>query len=198
MIADRQPRIFLVDDEPVVCKAISQTLEELNAVVTCFTRPGDCLAAVTSEECDLVISDLNMPEMDGITLLKAIKQVCPLLPVLMVTGYGDVPMAVKAVKAGALDFIEKPLDETTFLPLVQNTLSTYASSDHVSIRPLTSTERKILEMIVDGKGNKEIAYQLTCSVRTVENHRYRLMHKLKVDSTAALVRTALLTKLVAC
>jgi two-component system, LuxR family, response regulator FixJ len=137
-----------------------------------------------------------MPEMDGIELLKAVKQFIPQLPVLLITGYGEIPLAVKAVKAGALDFVEKPLDEETFLPMVKTALEQSLMARSSGSQSLTKTERKILEFVVDGKVNKEIAQILECSTRTVENHRYRMMHKLGVESTACLVRKALTVGLV--
>ncbi len=188
--------IFLVDDEPLVCKAINQTLGELPCKVRTFTRARDCLDAIRLAKCDLLITDVSMPEMDGIELLKAVKQLNPHLPVLLITGYGEIPLAVKAVKAGAFDFIEKPLDEETFLPMVQAALEQSFSARSSGGAALTKTEQKVLELIVDGKVNKEIAQILECSTRTVENHRYRMMRKLEVESTASLVRKALTAGLV--
>jgi len=187
----RKHVIFFVDDEPGIGKAVSQTLVGLDCEVICFTHALDCLEAIRENACDLVITDINMPDMDGIELLKAIKQIRPLLPVLIVTGYGDIPIAVKAVKAGAIDFLEKPLDENTFIPVVAAALKQSDRNDNMTGQSLTPTEKKILQLVVDGRGNKEIAYRLQCSIRTVENHRYRLMRKLNVDSTAGLVKVAI-------
>ncbi|NLE29524.1 MAG: DNA-binding response regulator, partial [Phycisphaerae bacterium] len=114
-----------------------------------------------------------------------------LLPVLVITGFGEIPAAVQAVKAGALDYLEKPLDEATFLPIVDNALKLHETKENKLNQLLTKTERKILKFVVEGKGNKEIAQLLNCSVRTIENHRYRMTRKLNVDSTASLVRTAI-------
>jgi FixJ family two-component response regulator len=183
--------IYFVDDEPAVCKAVKQTLETLNCRVICFSNAEDCLRSIEMGMCDLLISDVNMPGMDGVELLRMVKRVRPMLPVLLVTGYGDIPVAVKAVKAGAMDFIEKPLDENTFLPVVKRALEEHERKSSLIIKPLTKTERKILQLVVDGKGNKEIANMLTCSVRTVENHRYRISKKMNVDSTASMVRLAI-------
>jgi two-component system, LuxR family, response regulator FixJ len=187
----RKPMIFLVDDEPAVCKAIAQTLEEVGYRVRLFLKAGECLRVLEKRSCDLLIADVNMPEMDGIELLKAVKLLRPLLPVLLITGYGDIPIAVKAVKAGAYDFVEKPLDEETFIPLVKEAIMKCAKKNAFTGKPLTKTEKKILQLVVDGMGNKQIASTLECSVRTVENHRYRISKKLNVDSTASLVRLSL-------
>jgi FixJ family two-component response regulator len=187
----RRSVVIFVDDEPAVCKAVKQTLETLNCRVLCYSNAADCLRAIETGNCDLLISDVNMPGMDGVELLKAVKRLRPMVPVLLVTGYGDIPVAVKAVKAGAMDFIEKPLDEATFIPVVKRALEEHEKRNSMINKPLTRTEKKILQLVVDGKGNKEIANLLTCSVRTVENHRYRISKKMNVDSTASMVRLAI-------
>jgi two-component system response regulator TtrR len=189
--SDKPASVFLVDDEPFLCKALRQTLLEIPCTVRSFFRARECLDALQKAPCDLLITDVSMPEMDGIELLKAVKEVRPQLPVLLITGYGEIPIAVKAVKAGAYDFIEKPLDEDTLLPIVRAALKQNLSIPSSEEKPLTKTELRILELIVEGNGNKEIARILGCSTRTVENHRYRMMCKLNVNSTASLVRTAL-------
>jgi two-component system, LuxR family, response regulator FixJ len=182
--------IFLVDDEPAVRSAVSQTLASIGCQVVPFSSADGCLAALLNEECDLLISDISMPGMNGLDLLKAVKKLRPALPVLLITGYGDIPTAVRAVKAGAYDFVEKPLDEETFLPLVQKALAQPVAMLEGS-QMLTAAERRILELIAAGKSNKEIAYILGRSVRTVENHRYRLTQKLHADSAADLVKAAI-------
>ena len=106
--------IFLVDDEPNVCQVIAATLEQSGLDVSCFENAMDCLESLKSKRCDLLIADLRMPEMDGMELTREIKRRSPWTPVLILTGYGDVPTAVKAIKAGAVDFIEKSLDKESF------------------------------------------------------------------------------------
>jgi FixJ family two-component response regulator len=187
----RSKIVFFVDDEPAIGKAVSITLQELPCRVTCFTNAPDCIEALKTQDCDLLITDVNMPGMNGIELLKQAKIIRPLMPVLIITGFGEIPVAVQAVKAGALDYIEKPLDETTFLPVVEAALKLHEAKENNLGKILTRTEKKILQLVVEGKGNKEIAHLLGCSVRTVENHRYRMTRKLNVDSTASLVRIAI-------
>jgi two-component system, LuxR family, response regulator FixJ len=194
--SDKPLCIFVVDDELFICKALRQSLTEHSYLVRTFCRAQECLEALRGADCDLLITDVSMPEMDGIELLRETKKIKPYLPVLLITGYGEIPIAVKAVKAGAFDFIEKPLDEETLLPIVQAALKQNPSAFSPEGQPLTKSEQRILSLIVDGNGNKEIAHILGCSTRTVENHRYRMMCKLKVNSTASLVRTALTAGLV--
>jgi FixJ family two-component response regulator len=131
-----------------------------------------------------------MPDMDGIELLTETKRIAPWLPVLVITGYGDVPMAVRALKAGALDFIEKPLNRKRFLSAVEAALQRSAPLDRLLGKALTRVEMRILQLILDGKSNRDIAEMFHRSLRTIEVHRNRLMRKLGVSSVVALVRRA--------
>ena len=183
--------IFFVDDEPNVRKVVAKTLERLGAEVTCFARASDCLEQLGPKTCDLLITDVKMPDMDGITLLTEAKRIAPWLPVLVVTGYGDVPLAVKAMRIGATDFIEKPLHKETLLRKVEPILRQNTPTDPYRGRPPTRTELKVLKMIIAGKSNKEVAQLLGRSVRTVEDHRNHIMRKLGVHNVIELVERAI-------
>ncbi len=188
--------IFFVDDEPKVRGVVGGTLEELGSTVSCFARAADCLEQLGSKRCDLLITDVKMPEMDGMELLAKAKRLAPWLPILVITGYGDIPMAVAAIKAGAVDFIEKPLDKKSFLWKVKSILQQSTFDDSYKGKPLTESEMKVLKLIIDGKSNKEIAYLLHRSVRTIEVHRSHLMRKLDVDNVVDLVKRAAMMGLV--
>lgn len=184
--------IFFVDDEPQVRKAVSKTLSQLdNCRVVCLVDAESCLTELRRIKCSMVIADVNMPDMDGIELLKRIRELRPQMPILIITGYGDVPMAVKAFKAGAIDFIEKPLNEETLLPAVKNALDKLPPDDTPDINLLTKSEIRILKQIGTGKRNKQIAIDIGRSVRTIENHRHRLMHKLGVRNAVELTKVAI-------
>jgi len=183
-------RIFFVDDEAGVRRAVAKTLERMGSKVICFARAADCLEQLRSKRCDLLITDVKMPGMNGIQLLTEAKRVAPWLPVLVITGYGDVPMAVQALKAGALDFIEKPLDRERFLSAVEEALQRNIPLDRLLGKALTRMEIATLHLVLEGKNNREIAELLHRSVRTIEVHRNRLMRKLGVNNIAALVRRA--------
>lgn len=192
MEATKEKKIFFVDDEPAVRKAVGQTLAQLdNCSVLCFADAESCIRAVSRKECDLVITDISMPGTDGLKLLEQIKQIRPKLPVILVTGYGDVSTAVKGLKGGAIDFIEKPLNEETFLPVIKEALKTTDHKLEPGLAKLTRAEINVLKHIISGKSNKRIAAELERSVRTVENHRHRLMKKLKATNAAELVRKAI-------
>lgn len=188
-----RPRICFVDDEPAVRKIVRLTLEEqLACRVTCFERAEDCLQALRDDQtsCLLLITDVKMPGMDGLTLLRQVRQVRPFLPILIITGHGDVPMAVEALKAGAVDFVQKPLNETVLVPVVESALKQSLASEWSS-KPLTQSETRVLQLIADGRSNREIATELHRSVRTIERHRYQLMHKLNVSTPAGLTKVAM-------
>ena len=192
METTKEKKIFFVDDEPAVQKAVAQTLAQLdNCSVSCFGDAENCMRAVNRQECDLVITDISMPGTDGLKLLEQIKQIRPKLPVILVTGYGDVSTAVKGIKGGAIDFIEKPLNEETFLPVIREALKTTDYKLEPDLAKLTKAEINILRRVINGKSNKQIAAELRRSVRTVENHRHRLMKKVNANNAAELVRKAI-------
>lgn len=182
--------VFVVDDEPRVCEAIRETLEAPGIKVTCFNNGIECIEQLGRHKCDLLITDLKMPQMDGVELLTKARAMAPWLPVLMITGYGDIPTAVNAVKAGVVDFIEKPLVKKSFVRQVKSLLQEGASLNAHVGTPLTRGETRVLKLIVDGKSNKDIANLLHRSVRTVEVHRSRVMEKLGVENIIDLVKRA--------
>ena len=158
--------------------------------VSCFARAADCLEQLHPGECDLLITDVKMPGMDGIELLKKAKRIVPWLQVLVITGYGDVPMAVRAMKAGASNFIEKPLDRRGFLSTVESILKKDALSQPLLDALLTPTEMKVLRFILDGKSNRDMANLFHRHIRTIEFHRRNIYHKLGVDNLLDLIRRA--------
>ena len=185
-----EQHVFFVDDEPKVRKVVGRTLEQLGSKVSCFASAADCLEQLRSQTCDLLITDVKMPEMDGIELVCRAKRVVPWLPILVVTGYADIPLAVRAIKAGALDFIEKPLERRSFLATVELMLKQSSSDDHLLGKAVSKAEKKVLRLLLDGKSNKEIAYILHRSIRTIEDHHLHIMRKLGVDNLVDLVKRA--------
>jgi FixJ family two-component response regulator len=182
--------VFVVDDEPRVCEAIRETLEAPSVKITCFNSGLECLMQLGKHKCDLLITDLKMPQMDGVELLTKARAIAPWLPVLMITGYGDIPTAIKAIKAGVVDFIEKPLVKKSFVRQVKSLLQESVSLNAHVGTPLTRGETRVLKLIVDGRSNKDIANLLHRSVRTVEVHRSRVMEKLDVENIIDLVKRA--------
>ncbi|MEM7044959.1 MAG: response regulator, partial [Pseudomonadota bacterium] len=145
------------------------------------------------------LMDVRMPGKDGLTLLSELGEDAVSLPIIVMTGHGDVPMAVKAMKLGARDFIEKPFDTNLLLGAIRSALQPASGKQQPSIDPalaehidrLTPREREVLEHLVAGRSNKEVGLELGISPRTVEIHRARLMEKMAADSLAHLVRMAI-------
>ena len=187
--------IFFVDDKPKVRKMVGMTLEEAGLKVSCFASGSECLKQLRSQECDLLITDVKMPEMDGIELLTEVKRIIPSLPVLVITGYGDIPMAVNALKMGASDFIEKPLDRQSFLSTVDSALKRNTQPHRLVGDVLTKTEMEVLHLILEGKSTKEIAKLRHRSVRTIEDHRSRIMRKIGVNNLVDLVKQTAIVRL---
>ncbi len=192
MTVDEQ-HIFFVDDEPAVQKSVAKTLRWLRCKVTCFSNAGECLERLRTDGCDLLITDVKMPGMDGMELVRRARAVDSWLPVLVITGYGDIPMAVKAVKAGATDFIEKPLQRESFLAAAQTALRQNSLRNFLQGKSLTKREQVVLRLILQGRNNREIAEMLHRSLRTIEDHRQHIMRKLKVDNIVELVKQAVVT-----
>jgi two-component system response regulator FixJ len=182
--------VYVVDDEPRVLAVLRKTLERTGLTVRCFSGADGCLAGLEGDSCDLLITDVKMPGKDGVELLTEVKRRLPWLPVLVITGFGDVPIAVKALKAGAVDFIEKPLDRDSFLETVQILLARNTAGSVLHGRSLTRMEMKILRHVLEGKNNREIADALHRSCRTVEVHRRHIMRKLCAKNIVELLRQA--------
>lgn len=190
MAQPSKAHIFIVDDDPCIRDAISIFLVRAGFECSSFSGADHCLSLLRTHKCDLLITDVRMPVKDGIELLIEARSILPWLPVLIITGYADVPLSVKAFKAGATDFAEKPLDWDRFLATVRSILSEAELSDALVGKPLTRTETIVLRLILEGRSNKEIAHILSRSTRTVEVHRSHIMHKLNVNNVVELVKRA--------
>ena len=158
------------------------------------TIPKQSDARVSPRRC--VILDVRMPDLSGLQVQEQLQALALELPVIFVTAHGDVPMAVEAIKRGAYDFIEKPFDDVTLVARVETALShsetTSAKSNEIEatralVDSLTVRERQIMDLVIEGKLNKTIAYDLDISIKTVEAHRARVMEKLEAKSLAQLV-----------
>jgi two-component system, LuxR family, response regulator FixJ len=188
-------RVFVVDDDECIRAAVCATLKRARYDCTCFPDVAGCLEELRSqshdlaEGCDLLITDVKMPGKGGLDLLEEIRTTFPWIPVIMMTAYGSIPMSVQAVKTGAFDFIEKPVDGTKLVGIVEAALLKKAElHDPLIGKPLTRKERIVLCLILEGISNKRIAYILERSERTIEVHRSRVMRKLGVDNLVDLVK----------
>lgn len=189
--------VFIVDDDQAVRESLEDLLDSVGINTRVFTSALDFLAAYSSDEPGCLVLDVRMPGMSGLELQQELNRQEIPLPVIILTGHGDVPMAVQAMKQGALDFIQKPFRDQDLLDQINHALhcssGQCAKQHHIEeikqrIQTLTRREHQIMQMIVAGKANKVIAIELDLSQRTVEVHRANVMHKLQVCSVADLVR----------
>jgi two-component system response regulator FixJ len=191
--------VLIVDDDPDVRESLWALLDAAGHSVRSYGSAKALLADdVSSGAC--LIADIRMPEMDGLELQQEIVRRGLVLPVIIVTGHGDVPLAVRAMKAGAIDFIEKPFSAATILESVARAIalssrarsrSAEAKSAQEALALLTPRERDVFDQIVAGRPNKIAAFELQISPRTVEIHRAHIMDKMRVRSLSDLVRISL-------
>lgn len=191
-MTDEIKTVFVVDDELMVLAAVEGSIKSLGCNVKCFQTPAHCIEALQGDEpCHLLVSDVNMPEIDGIQLLEKVKELRPLLSVIFVTGFGNVQLAVKTVKLGAINYIEKPLDEDVFLPIIKEALDGISFESGTITESLSEVEKRVITLVAEGHSNKQIAHLIDRSIRTVENHRQRIQKKLNLSSSADLVKVAI-------
>jgi two-component system response regulator FixJ len=182
--------VFVVDDDPAVGSALQRALESAGMSVNAFTCANDCLAALSRQPCDVVITDVRMEDMDGLSLLRDLRQRFPWLQVIVATAYGTVPLAVTAMKAGATDFLEKPLDRQELLAAVRSAMDTVLRSVSFPRDALSYAEVQVLRLFLEGRTSKETATALNRSTRTVEAHRHNIMRKFGVHNAVQLAQKA--------
>jgi two-component system response regulator FixJ len=195
--------IHIVDDEEQVRNSLAFLLTVSGYTVRIHTSATGFLQLAPELKSACLITDLRMPDMSGVELLRRLAQAEATCPTVVITGHADVPMAVEAMKAGAIDFIEKPFEDVVLLAAVDRAIAeaerrgTADDVDELRARldALTDRERQIMRSIVEGLPNKIIAYDLNISPRTVEVHRANVMAKMRAGSLAELVRMALRTEL---
>jgi two-component system response regulator FixJ len=196
---DRNHIVHLVDDDEAIRRSASFMLRTSGYRVTTYGSGAELLGAIEGIAHGCILLDVRMPDMDGLEVQRALKDLNIALPVIVMTGHGDVSVAVQAMKAGAVDFIEKPFERAVLLGAVE---AGFARIDHAErrharsdeakarLKALTPRERDVLRGLASGHPNKAIAYDLGISPRTVEIHRANLMSKLEVASLSAVLRIA--------
>ncbi|CAK0779331.1 Transcriptional regulatory protein FixJ [Azospirillaceae bacterium] len=192
--------VAIIDDDDALRDALAELLEAVGFQTKGFHSAESFIETLPVWRAGCALVDVRLPGMDGIALLKQIAETAPGFPVIVITGHGDVPMAVDALKTGAVDFIEKPFDPDRVLDSVKQALGRSAEvrrdqiqSEELQARLelLTPREREVMDHMVIGHSNKVIAARLGISPRTVEIHRSRVMEKMAVDTLAELVRQTL-------
>ena len=192
--------ILIVDDDPAICELVSLQLIAAGLTVVPFNSAAALLASHHLGNSHCVVSDVRMPDMDGLELQEALNQRKIATPFVVITAHGDVPLAVRAMRAGAVDIIEKPFKPARLLSAVERALSqggeqeakqVEKASARARLAELTPRERQIFDLIVASKQSKVIARELGISNRTVDIHRGNLMRKLRVKNVGELVRLAM-------
>jgi two-component system response regulator FixJ len=193
--------VHIVDDDDAVRQSLAFLLSSAGHAVRLYDSATVFLSGLSGVKGGCLITDIRMPEMSGLELLHELKTKACRLPAIVITGHGDVPLAVEAMKAGAVDFIEKPFDEEAILRAVEAALRRSGDGEGADdpavaarLASLSERERQVLEGLIAGHPNKTIAYDLGISPRTVEVYRANLMAKMEAKSLSELIRMAIVAK----
>jgi FixJ family two-component response regulator len=195
--------IYVVDDDEAMRDSMTWLLEGEGYRVTCFDSAASFLQARNDDMRGCIVLDVRMPEMSGLELHEKLDALGSKLPIIFVTGHGDVPMAVSALQRGACDFIEKPFNNEDLLSRIRRALeldsqiSARRQRDGAithRLEQLTQREREVMKLVVAGKLNKQVADELAISMKTVEAHRARVMEKMGVRTLAELVKAVMTIK----
>lgn len=198
---NNKPMVYIVDDDNAVREALTLLMQAEAIPCQGYASAEAFLAQPVQSKLGCLLLDVRMPGMNGMQLLELLKKQGVVIPVIFITGHGDVGLAVQAMKYGAIDFIEKPFNSDDLLKVVRKCLrectGLYDANRtlhemEVCVASLTNREREVMDRLVDGKHNKTIASELGISPRTVELHRSKVMEKLHAQSLSDVVRTALL------
>lgn len=189
--------VFIVDDDTQIRQSLQWLFESMHFSVKCYNSASNFLDNYSPLFRGCLILDVRMPNMSGLELLEELKSRNNHLPVIIITGHGDVPMAVRAMKAGAIDFISKPFNDQELLEKIQHAIlkntKNVAIDTSKYLASLTARERDVLNLVIDGKKNKQISEELGIAISTVQLHRAKVMEKMHVKNIAQLVKICLLT-----
>jgi two-component system response regulator FixJ len=197
--------VHVIDDDEAMRESLAFLLGAVGMEVRTYESALGFLDVAPNAEAGCVITDVRMPGLSGVDLLRRLRELKLGIPVIVITGHGDVPLAVEAMKIGALDFLEKPFDDEVLLASVRSALNQLDQDQRRQgerneierrLAALSNRERDVLEGLVSGHANKQIAYDLGISPRTIEIYRANLMTKMQAASLSDLVRMALITGIV--
>ncbi len=193
---ENQPMVFIVDDEPAIRAALRLLIKSVGYTVECFASADQFFSQFDPDQKGCLILDIRMPGMSGMDLQEKLAKNNALLPIIMISGHGEIPMAVKAVQKGAIDFLQKPFSDQQLLDRISQAMDIDQKrhNEHdvqqeaqLKYDSLTPREREIFTEVVAGKLNKVIAYELNISTRTVEIHRSKAMEKMGAKNLSELI-----------
>ena len=196
-MVSNDPIVYVVDDDLAVREALSSVIRSVNLRVATFASAEEFLLHTRPDVPSCLVLDVQLPEISGFDLLRTLEEAVALMPVIFITGYGTIPMGVRAMKAGALEFLTKPFQEADLFAAIAQALerSRAASVDRADLASvqqrlakLTPREREVLALVVAGRMNKQIAAELGAAEQTIKQHRGRIMQKVGAGSVAELVR----------
>lgn len=194
---DKPPTVFVVDDDDAVRTSLRLLLKSVGLPVEPFASAQEFLDGAEGDRSGCLVLDIRMPGMSGLELQQRLNETHSIIPIVFITGHGDVPMAVEAMQHGAVDFIQKPFRDQDLIDRINQALEKDRENReglrerdaiHKRMQQLTPREREVLDLVIQGKANKVIAGDLDVSQRTVEIHRARVMEKMGASSLAHLVR----------
>lgn len=198
-MSEDEPRIIIVDDDALVRRALSRLLSAAGYDTRTFSSARELLDGIHGVGAGCLLLDVRLPDFDGLELFRELQRAGSSMPVIFLTGYGDIPMSVRAIKAGAFDFLTKPVEEKTLLEAVDSALQEYrrmrqerVETDELVRRyeSLTPREVEVMHRVLAGRLNKQIAHDLGISEKTVKVHRSRVMAKMGARRVAHLVQHA--------
>jgi FixJ family two-component response regulator len=199
MAVSEQPIVYLLDDDAQVRKALGRLLRSVGYKVELFASAREFLVCDTESQPGCLVCDLRLPELDGLDLFAMLRMRGRRIPIIFITGYGDVPTSVRAMKTGAVDFLTKPVDDADLLSAVERALVRDSKTRRILERrqevaskfaTLTPREREVFFLVVEGLLNKQIAARLGTTEQTIKVHRGRVMQKMEATSLAQLVHFA--------
>jgi len=197
------PVVHVIDDDEAMRESLAFLLDASGLAARTYESPQGFLDGLDPTLPGVIVTDVRMPEMSGLELVRRLKARDVQLPIIMITGHADVPLAVQAMKAGVVDFLEKPFDEESLLSAIRSALAESSAVEEIQtererfrqvLDSLSPREREVLEGVIEGKLNKVIAHELGISPRTVEVYRANVMSKTGARGLSDLVRMALLAR----
>lgn len=198
-MSEPRPVVFVVDDDKAVCTALRRLIHSVGLDVETFTSARDFLQAKRAQVPSCLVLDVRLPDLSGLNLQEKLAEADIDLPIIFITGYGDIPMTVQAMKAGALEFLTKPCKDQELLDAIQRGIEKHRlllamraemSDLQTRYESLTPRERQVFPLVARGRLNKQIAAELGASEKTIKIHRGQVMVKMRADSVADLVRMA--------